>query len=139
MNRLGAVALKHGCPDTCLQMLNSLYGYNAMEVQEAFVKIKEQAEAHLDRGLADVTLGLNIINTTNLDYFQPNHQAELFRLKALMLQASGADSASPPQQNHGDHASQRPQPRSPGTLACHRAAQLTCSSCMSLPHNTTIP
>lgn len=88
MNRLGAVALKHGCPDTCLQMLNSLYGYNAMEVQEAFVKIKEQAEAHLDRGLADVTLGLNIINTTNLDYFQPNHQAELFRLKALMLQAS---------------------------------------------------
>lgn len=42
MNRLGAVALKHGLPDTCLQMLNTMYGFNAMEVQEAFIKIKEQ-------------------------------------------------------------------------------------------------
>ncbi len=25
-----------------------MYGYNAMEVQEAFVKIKEQAKAYLD-------------------------------------------------------------------------------------------
>ncbi|GFR40173.1 hypothetical protein Agub_g730, partial [Astrephomene gubernaculifera] len=94
VNRLGSVALKHGLPDTCLQMLNTLYGYNAMEVQEAFIKIKEQAEAYLDLGPADLCVGLNMISTTNLDYFQSTHQAELFRLKALMQQALGEDDAA---------------------------------------------
>ncbi|GIL45633.1 hypothetical protein Vafri_2841, partial [Volvox africanus] len=91
VNRLGAVALKHRLPDTCLQMLNTMYGFNAMEVQEAFIKIKEQAEAYLDRGPVELCVGLSIISTTNLDYFQPSHQAELIRLKALMLQGLGED------------------------------------------------
>lgn len=34
VNKLGAVALKHGAADACLQILNTMYGYNAMEVQE---------------------------------------------------------------------------------------------------------
>lgn len=33
VNRLGAVATAHGLPDTCLNILNTMYGYNAMEVQ----------------------------------------------------------------------------------------------------------
>jgi hypothetical protein len=28
-------------------VINNMYGYNAMEVQEAFIKIKEQARAYL--------------------------------------------------------------------------------------------
>ena len=28
------VATAHGQPDTCLSILNTMYGYNAMEVQE---------------------------------------------------------------------------------------------------------
>ena len=44
VNRLGYVAYKHRCPDVCLSILNNMYGYNAMEVQEAFVKIREQAK-----------------------------------------------------------------------------------------------
>ncbi len=35
-------------------------------------------------------LGLNLINTTNLDYFQPQQQAELWRLKGLLLQVNAA-------------------------------------------------
>lgn len=31
----------------CIIVINNMYGYNAMEVQEAFVKIKEQARAYL--------------------------------------------------------------------------------------------
>lgn len=38
---------RHGCPDVCITVINNMYGYNAMEVQEAFVKIKEQARAYL--------------------------------------------------------------------------------------------
>jgi hypothetical protein len=46
--RLGYVAYKHTCPEVCNAIINNMYGYNAMEVQEAFVKIKEQAKAYLD-------------------------------------------------------------------------------------------
>jgi hypothetical protein len=147
------VAYKAGCPEVCVSIINNMYGYNAMEVQEAFVKIKEQAQAYLDmpheatagarwpgadgwgvagRGVAGAGLvvvlrlrwcnasaaehtgspahcarwrpsswhtptthshhhhlsaaGLNLLNTTNLDYFQAGHQSELFRLKGLFLQ-----------------------------------------------------
>ena len=37
----------------------------------------------------ELTLGLHLVNSTNLDYFQPQHQAELFRLKGQFLQALG--------------------------------------------------
>jgi hypothetical protein len=30
--------------------------------------------------------GLNMLNTTNLDYFGAHHQAEIFRLKGVFLQ-----------------------------------------------------
>lgn len=50
---------RHGCPDVCITVINNMYGYNAMEVQEAFVKIKEQARAYLalplDLRAGDVT------------------------------------------------------------------------------------
>lgn len=42
VNRLGAVARRHGYGEACTRIINSLYGFNAMEVQEAFVKIREQ-------------------------------------------------------------------------------------------------
>ena len=40
--RLGSIARKHGSYASCVRMTNTLYGFNAMEVQEAFVKIREQ-------------------------------------------------------------------------------------------------
>eukprot|EP00798_Chlamydomonas_sp_ICE-L_P011531 gene11531-34243_t len=86
VNKLGALATLHGCTDTCLGILNNLYGYNAMEVQEAFAKIREQARAYLDsRHPSEMCAGLNLLNTTNLDYFQSHHQAEIWRLKGCFL------------------------------------------------------
>lgn len=58
--------------------------------QEAFVKICEQAKAHLDKP-GDLLTGLNLLNTTNLDYFQSHHQAEIYRLKGLYLQVRGRE------------------------------------------------
>lgn len=40
--RLGRVARKHGCPEACKRIIVEMYGFNAMEVQEAFIKICEQ-------------------------------------------------------------------------------------------------
>ncbi len=85
VNKLGSIAHKHGAPDVAIAIINNMYGYGAMEVQEAFVKIREQAKAYLDMPL-DLNAGLNMLNTTNLDYFGQHHQAEIFRLKGLFLQ-----------------------------------------------------
>ncbi|KAL6746236.1 hypothetical protein V8C86DRAFT_2445362, partial [Haematococcus lacustris] len=86
VNRLGAIATAHGLPETCLNILNTMYGYNAMEVQEAFVKIREQANAYMDQP-SELLAGYNLLATTNLDYFGPQHQAEIYRLKGSILAA----------------------------------------------------
>lgn len=39
VNRLGRIARLHHQPDACVQIINTLYGFNAMEVQQAFVKV----------------------------------------------------------------------------------------------------
>ena len=84
VNRLGHVARLHHLPEACIRIINSLYGFNAMEVQEAFVKVQEQAKAYMQRP-SEYTHGLNLINSTNLDYFQPTHHAEMIALRGEFL------------------------------------------------------
>jgi len=85
VNQLGAAARKQLQYNVCISSINKLYGYNRMDVQEAFAKIREQAKAYLAAG-DEITTGLNLITTTNLEYFTPEHQAELFRLKGLFYE-----------------------------------------------------
>ena len=47
VNKLSMVARRHGYYEACNRLINSLYGYNAMEVQEAFAKIRQQARVLL--------------------------------------------------------------------------------------------
>ena len=54
-------------------------------LQEAFVKIREQAKAYLEMK-GELASGLNLINTTNLEYFPVQHKAEIFRLKGDFMQ-----------------------------------------------------
>ena len=73
MNRLAAVARKHGCPEVAKQIIATQYGFNAMEVQEAFVKITEQAKASLEQPRLYME-GVNLLSSQNLDYFTNTHQ-----------------------------------------------------------------
>ena len=50
--------------------------------------MREQAKAYLQKP-EDHMQGLNLINSTNLDYFQPQHQAEMVNLKAQFFAALG--------------------------------------------------
>ncbi|XP_075498359.1 LOW QUALITY PROTEIN: SAGA complex/NuA4 acetyltransferase complex subunit TRA1-like [Primulina tabacum] len=84
VNKLAHIARKHGLHDICVSILEKMYGHSTMEVQEAFVKIREQAKAYLEMK-GELTSGLNLINSTNLDYFPVKHQAEIFRLKGDFL------------------------------------------------------
>lgn len=62
-----------------------MYGHDAMEVQEAFTKIREQAKTFLLQPELH-SCGLNLLNSQNLNYFQSHYQAEIFRLKGVFLQ-----------------------------------------------------
>lgn len=60
------------------------YAFPLTCVQEAFIKIREQAKAYLEMK-GELTNGLNLINGTNLEYFPVKHKAEIFRLKGDFL------------------------------------------------------
>lgn len=63
-------------------------------MQEAFVKIREQAKAFLEMK-GEITSGLNLINSTNLEYFQVKHKAEILRLKGeFLLKLNDSDGAN---------------------------------------------
>ncbi|EHA8588761.1 hypothetical protein COCNU_scaffold006566G000100 [Cocos nucifera] len=84
VNKLAHIARKQGLYDVCVTILDKMYGHSTMEVQEAFVKIREQAKAYLEMK-GELTSGLNLINNTNLEYFPVKHKAEIFRLKGDFL------------------------------------------------------
>jgi len=66
-----------------------------MDVTDAFLKLREQILGY-DNPTSDLerTGGLNLINTTNLAYFDAPQKSELFRLKALFLASLGLRSKS---------------------------------------------
>nr|XP_019701767.1 transformation/transcription domain-associated protein isoform X2 [Elaeis guineensis] len=84
VNKLAHIARKQGLYDVCVTILDKMYGHSTMEVQEAFVKIREQAKAYLEMK-GELTSGLNLINNTNLEYFPIKHKAEIFHLKGDFL------------------------------------------------------
>ncbi|XP_061345668.1 uncharacterized protein LOC133291419 isoform X3 [Gastrolobium bilobum] len=94
VNRLAHIARKQGLFDVCVTILEKLYGHSTMEVQEAFVKITEQAKAYLETK-GELTNGLNLISNTNLEYFPAKHKAEIFRLKGdFLLKLNDSESAN---------------------------------------------
>ncbi|XP_074572437.1 uncharacterized protein LOC141828947 isoform X1 [Curcuma longa] len=94
VNKLAHVARKQGLYDVCVTILDKMYGHSTMEVQEAFVKIREQAKAYLEmRG--ELISGLNLINNTNLEYFPVKHKAEIFRIKGdFLLKMNDSENAN---------------------------------------------
>lgn len=63
-------------------------------MQEAFVKIREQAKAYLEMK-GEVTSGLSLINSTNLEYFPVKHKAEIFHLKGdFLLKLNDSENAN---------------------------------------------
>ncbi|KAG7584206.1 Protein kinase-like domain superfamily [Arabidopsis suecica] len=94
VNKLARIARKQGLYDVCVQILEKMYGHSTMEVQEAFVKIREQAKAYLEMK-GERASGLNLINSTNLEYFPDKIKAEIFRLKGdFHLKLNDTESAN---------------------------------------------
>eukprot|EP01135_Chromosphaera_perkinsii_P011002 Nk52_evm36s2309 gene=Nk52_evmTU36s2309 len=88
VNRFAHIARKHNLLDVCLLSLNKIYSLPNIEVQDAFLKLKEQAKCYFKCN-KDLKTGLDIINSTNLSYFVPKQKAEFFALQGCFLEKMG--------------------------------------------------
>lgn len=88
INRFAHVARKHGLDDVCISSLTKIYTLPNIEIQEAFLKLREQARCHYHNP-NELTQGLNVINNTNLMFFAAAQKAEFFSLKGMFLNKLG--------------------------------------------------
>ncbi|KAF2125520.1 hypothetical protein P153DRAFT_400327 [Dothidotthia symphoricarpi CBS 119687] len=91
INRFAHVARKHNLPEVCINQLGRIYTLPNIEIQEAFLKLREQAKCHYQIK-ADLNSGLDVINNTNLNYFGPQQKAEFYTLKGMFLAKLGQKS-----------------------------------------------
>jgi transformation/transcription domain-associated protein len=85
INRFAHVARKHNLPEVCISQLSRIYTLPNIEIQEAFLKLREQAKCHYQNP-NELSNGLDVINNTNLNYFGPNQKAEFYTLKGMFLE-----------------------------------------------------
>jgi len=91
--RMAKTARKHGMRDVTLLVLNKAVEERAMNVSDAFLKLREQILAYFNpQSDLERHGGLNLINTTNLSFFDAYQKSELFRLKAMFLSSLGGKS-----------------------------------------------
>ena len=88
INRFAHVARKHGLPEVCINQLSRIYTLPNIEIQEAFLKLREQAKCHYQNP-NELSSGLDVINNTNLNYFGQQQKAEFFTLKGMFLAKLG--------------------------------------------------
>ncbi|OBZ88491.1 Transcription-associated protein 1 [Choanephora cucurbitarum] len=84
INRFAHVARKHQLYDVCINYLTKIYTLPNIEIQEAFLKLREQAKCYY-QNTNELTAGLDVINNTNLMYFTHQQKAEFFTLKGMFL------------------------------------------------------
>ncbi|MCJ1310684.1 hypothetical protein MMC25_004350 [Agyrium rufum] len=84
INRFAHVARKHQLPEVCISQLSRIYTLPNIEIQEAFLKLREQAKCHYQNS-SELATGLDVINNTNLNYFGTQQKAEFFTLKGMFL------------------------------------------------------
>ncbi|KAI9818249.1 MAG: hypothetical protein M1832_004465 [Thelocarpon impressellum] len=84
INRFAHVARKHQLPEVCISQLSRIYTLPNIEIQEAFLKLREQAKCHYQNKI-ELNSGLDVINNTNLNYFGAQQKAEFFTLKGMFL------------------------------------------------------
>jgi transformation/transcription domain-associated protein len=86
--KMSKIARKQDVSEVALLSLGKLTDC-AMNIPDAFSKLREQILSYRNGSEIEKTGGLNLINTTNLEYFDPNQKGELIRLKAEFLDSLG--------------------------------------------------
>jgi transformation/transcription domain-associated protein len=90
INRFAHVARKHYLNDVCISSLTKIYTLPNIEIQEAFLKLREQAKSHFQQNSPnELAQGLEVINNTNLMFFAAPQKAEFFTLKGMFMAKLG--------------------------------------------------
>lgn len=84
INRFAHVNRKHNMSSICIKELSKIYKLPNIEVQEAFLKLKEQFKCYY-KNENDLDNGLKVISSTNLVYFNTQQKSEFFTLKGLFF------------------------------------------------------
>lgn len=90
--RMAKTARKQGLRDVNLLLLSKVTDGQAMNVTDAYAKLRERILALYsieadEQSKLERQSGLNLINATNLSFFDSSQNSELFRLRALFLQS----------------------------------------------------
>ena len=94
INRFAHVARKHHLTEVCVNALTKIYTLPNIEIHDAFLKLKEQSKCFFQNP-KEYANGLEVINNTNLAYFQQPQRAEFFALKGVFLsKLNGIDDAN---------------------------------------------
>ncbi|ODV88694.1 hypothetical protein CANCADRAFT_52791 [Tortispora caseinolytica NRRL Y-17796] len=84
INRFAHVARLQDMSRVCIDQLTKIYTLPNIEIQEAFLKLREQAKCHY-KNPQELNTGLEVISNTNLAYFGAPQKAEFFTLKGMFL------------------------------------------------------
>lgn len=90
----GNIARKHGLIGVCLDSLNRIHTIPSVPIVDCFQKIKQQVKCYLHlanstMGKAELSEGLEVIESTNLKYFTKEMTAEFYALKGMFLAQIG--------------------------------------------------
>lgn len=88
INRFAHIARKNHLFDICLSFLNRIYTLPNIEIQDAFLKLREQAKCHMESP-GDLPHALEVVNATNLNYFSSLQKGEFFALRSVILSRLG--------------------------------------------------
>lgn len=88
INRFAHIARKNHMTDVCLSFLNRIYTLPNIEIQDAFLKLREQAKCYMDNP-AELPTALEVVNATNLNYFSGLQKGEFFALRSIILARLG--------------------------------------------------
>jgi hypothetical protein len=93
VNCYARTARKQRLPEVCLQALQRMYLYSTMDVQDFFMKTKEQTKAHLLPSSSDelaLRAGLTQLRLTNREYFNTRQKSYLLALEGEFHHRLGA-------------------------------------------------
>ncbi|KAJ8698457.1 transcription-associated protein 1 [Pleurotus ostreatus] len=82
VNRFAHVARKHDLLEACFTLLGKIYTLPNIEITEAFLKLREEGRCHYQKP-NNAQAGLEVINNTNLTYFNASQKAEFYTLKGM--------------------------------------------------------
>ncbi|CAG8733247.1 15558_t:CDS:1, partial [Acaulospora morrowiae] len=88
INRFAHVARKHQLSEVCVNFLQLIYSLPNIEIQEAFLKLREQTKCHYQNP-GEVSNALDVISNTNLNYFGNQQKAEFHTLRGMILAKLG--------------------------------------------------